>query len=263
MCTSLPMRLRRDHGLLGDGNVAGPSRNHDDLPFAVDSLVLRKRDRPREFVECGLAKLALYCAILLRRNPSRQHVVAGLRETREMAASCSDDLSRSDNFRHANSQRAMIVHIGEAKVFERKMAQPLYRFLGRTLPTHIVEQFLDGVGSHGAVLSCQLSVKQWSLDGRCEASDGRPNPCPPRTLTIAVTGASGFIFARRLLNTLDHNPHIAVDLIVSDGGLHVMAEELQICPRQCSQDCWDELRTNPPAKQFRHRRQRGQRLLPD
>ncbi len=48
-----------------------------------------------------------------------------------------------------------------------------------------------------------------------------------RNLTIAVTGASGSIFARHLLDALDRDDRVGtVNLIFSDSGLRVMAEEL-------------------------------------
>src|SRR5271165_7630227 len=54
----------------------------------------------------------------------------------------------------------------------------------------------------------------------------------PRTLTVAITGASGSIFARHLLDALERDDRVAtVNLIVSDSGLRVMAEELQIAGR--------------------------------
>jgi 4-hydroxy-3-polyprenylbenzoate decarboxylase len=54
----------------------------------------------------------------------------------------------------------------------------------------------------------------------------------PRTLTVAVTGASGSIFVRHLLDALDHDERVAtVNLILSDSGLRVMAQELQLSGR--------------------------------
>ena len=49
----------------------------------------------------------------------------------------------------------------------------------------------------------------------------------PRTLTVAVTGASGSIFVKHLLDALDRDDRVGtVNLIFSDSGLRVMAEEL-------------------------------------
>ena len=54
----------------------------------------------------------------------------------------------------------------------------------------------------------------------------------PQTLTVAVTGASGSIFPKHLLDTLDRDDRVGmVNLIVSDSGLRVMAEELGISGR--------------------------------
>ncbi|MFZ0914016.1 MAG: UbiX family flavin prenyltransferase [Candidatus Korobacteraceae bacterium] len=57
-------------------------------------------------------------------------------------------------------------------------------------------------------------------------------PTAPRTLTVAITGASGSIFARHLLDALDRDERVVtVNLILSDSGLRVMAEELQVSGR--------------------------------
>jgi flavin prenyltransferase len=54
----------------------------------------------------------------------------------------------------------------------------------------------------------------------------------PRTLTVAITGASGSIFAKHLLDALEHDQRVAtVNLIISDSGLRVMAEELEVSGR--------------------------------
>jgi len=53
-----------------------------------------------------------------------------------------------------------------------------------------------------------------------------------RTLTVAITGASGSIFAKHLLDALDRDERVAtVNLILSDSGLRVMAEELEVAGR--------------------------------
>jgi 4-hydroxy-3-polyprenylbenzoate decarboxylase len=52
---------------------------------------------------------------------------------------------------------------------------------------------------------------------------------PPRNLTIATTGASGAIFLRHFLRSVESDGRIdAVNLIASDSALRVLAEELEI-----------------------------------
>jgi flavin prenyltransferase len=52
---------------------------------------------------------------------------------------------------------------------------------------------------------------------------------PQRTLTIAATGASGALFTRALLRTLEKDARVkAANLIASDNALRVFAEELDI-----------------------------------
>ncbi len=54
------------------------------------------------------------------------------------------------------------------------------------------------------------------------------NPVP-RNLIVAVTGASGSIFGKHLLDALDRDDRVGtVNLIFSDSGLRVMAEELSV-----------------------------------
>jgi 4-hydroxy-3-polyprenylbenzoate decarboxylase len=53
-----------------------------------------------------------------------------------------------------------------------------------------------------------------------------------RNLTVAVTGASGSIFVKHLLDALDRDERVGtVNLIISDSGLRVMAEELDAAGR--------------------------------
>jgi len=53
-----------------------------------------------------------------------------------------------------------------------------------------------------------------------------------RALTVAVTGASGSIFVKHLLAALDRDDRVAtVNLVFSDSGLRVMAEELGVAGR--------------------------------
>ena len=62
---------------------------------------------------------------------------------------------------------------------------------------------------------------------------GMPEPSStPRNITVAITGASGSIFPKMLLDLFDRDERVdAVNLIVSDSGLRVMAEELEISGR--------------------------------
>jgi len=54
----------------------------------------------------------------------------------------------------------------------------------------------------------------------------------PRTITLAVTGASGSIFAREMLSALEADERVGrVNFITSDSGLRVMAEELGLSGR--------------------------------
>ena len=52
---------------------------------------------------------------------------------------------------------------------------------------------------------------------------------PPRNLTVATTGASGSIFLKHFMHAIQRDNRIeTVNFIASDGGLRVLAEELQL-----------------------------------
>jgi 4-hydroxy-3-polyprenylbenzoate decarboxylase len=54
----------------------------------------------------------------------------------------------------------------------------------------------------------------------------------PRNIVVAITGASGSIFPKTLLDLLERDERVsAINLIVSDSGLRVMAEELEVSGR--------------------------------
>ena len=59
-------------------------------------------------------------------------------------------------------------------------------------------------------------------------------------LTVAITGASGAIFARELLRALEADERVArVHFVASENSLRVMAEELGVRGvRICSRSCW-------------------------
>ena len=56
-----------------------------------------------------------------------------------------------------------------------------------------------------------------------------PLPLTPENLTVATTGASGSVFLKHFLLTVERDPRVkAVNFIASDSGLRVMVEELGV-----------------------------------
>jgi len=52
---------------------------------------------------------------------------------------------------------------------------------------------------------------------------------PPENLTVATTGASGSLFLKHFLLTVERDPRVkTVNFIASDSGLRVLAEELGV-----------------------------------
>jgi 4-hydroxy-3-polyprenylbenzoate decarboxylase len=71
------------------------------------------------------------------------------------------------------------------------------------------------------------TISRSALEGVSASSDPTP-----RTLVLAVTGASGSIFAVEMLRALELDPRIGrVHLVVSPSALRVLAEETGVSPR--------------------------------
>lgn len=69
-------------------------------------------------------------------------------------------------------------------------------------------------------------------------------------LTVAITGASGVVFARELLRTLETDKRVArVHFVASENSLRVIAEELGVSGRT---DLLDKLLGAAPAKTIQH-----------
>ena len=54
-----------------------------------------------------------------------------------------------DDFRHASTQRAVMIDLGEAKIFKRHVTQTCDRVVGRDFSlADILEKFADGCSVH-------------------------------------------------------------------------------------------------------------------
>ena len=86
----------------------------------------------------------------------------------------------------------------------------------------------------------------------------------PENLTIATTGASGSLFLKHFLLTVERDARVkTVNFIASDSGLRVLAEELGIEGRSelLRQIIGTSVGKNSASVEHRHRRQRGQRVV--
>lgn len=64
-----------------------------------------------------------------------------------------------------------------------------------------------------------------------EASSGSRDTRSTKEITLAVTGASGSIFAQRVLQMLEADARVAtINFIISNGGRYVLADELGLKP---------------------------------
>ncbi|MGA9717855.1 MAG: UbiX family flavin prenyltransferase [Acidobacteriaceae bacterium] len=72
-------------------------------------------------------------------------------------------------------------------------------------------------------------------------------------VTVAVTGASGAVLAQRLLHALEADQRVtAVDFVVSESALRVIAEELHLSGRN---ELVEKLLGGPPKKTHQHTEQ--------
>jgi len=92
---------------------------------------------------------------------------------------------------------------------------------------------MKSLGLRRKILGCPILAFGWPGWGKSEVSSMNTLPnSTSRILTLAITGASGSILPKHLLDALDRDHRVAtVNLIVSDSGLRVMAEELGVSGR--------------------------------
>jgi len=57
---------------------------------------------------------------------------------------------RQNDFGHTDAQRAVMIDLGEAEIFERQVSQAIDGGIGRELAlAHLLEEAANGVGVHG------------------------------------------------------------------------------------------------------------------
>ncbi|HEY6332122.1 MAG TPA: UbiX family flavin prenyltransferase [Blastocatellia bacterium] len=70
-----------------------------------------------------------------------------------------------------------------------------------------------------------------------------------KSITLGISGASGAIYAQRLLAYLDESPEVdQVNLIISGPGRRVISDELNIDPRSDTEHALEDMLGHKPAK---------------
>jgi hypothetical protein len=65
---------------------------------------------------------------------SRENIAAMFRQPREDSRKLCRSLALSENhFRHSGTQSAMVIDFSEAEIFKGKVAQTIYRLIGRKI----------------------------------------------------------------------------------------------------------------------------------
>src|SRR5258708_12339158 len=78
-----------------------------------------------------------------------------------------------DDFGHACTQSAMMIHLGESEIFERQMTQAFDGVIGRKFAAaDLIEKFTDGVGVHGGVRNQLASSRLAFAAYRCRPRGG-------------------------------------------------------------------------------------------
>src|SRR5579862_1988135 len=98
-------------------------------------FVLPQNDRSRHLAIFRRAYFLLNrCELLLIRTRG-QHVAAVLRQSRENLCHLRGGLPLAENHLwHARTQAAMVVHLGESKIFKWQMPQSIHRVIGSKFP---------------------------------------------------------------------------------------------------------------------------------
>src|SRR6516165_5917594 len=96
--------------------------------------VLSEGNSAREFMKLSAAEFTSYGFELFRRDARGENIVAVLSKAGEDRSEVGRSFARAeDDFRHTHAQRAVVIDVGEAQVFEGQVLQLLHRLIGREL----------------------------------------------------------------------------------------------------------------------------------
>src|SRR5205807_375984 len=114
--------------------------------------------------------LLLYCSELLLIGPRGQNVASVFSEPGENSCYVRGCLALSENdLRHAGAEGTMVIHFGEAEVFEGQVAQAVNRVVGRKFSAaDLVEKFADGFSVHRCTQHAALSTQHSAFSNRPE-----------------------------------------------------------------------------------------------
>ena len=151
-------------GLFGDRDVAGSRRYNSDGAFAIGvriALAAQSLAPVRDILRRALFSLLRQTVFYRRvwRGRCRRASPAAQKSAPLATGSCA--LRRITSGMPARST-AMMVHLGETKIFKGQMAQAVDGIVGREFAlAHLLEQFADGFGVHsgGAALSIGRTIE--------------------------------------------------------------------------------------------------------
>src|SRR5260370_11622219 len=105
---------------------------------------------------------------------------------------------------------------------------PVFAIMASLVVRYTPSLNVEMANQNSAVLTCLSRVPILSFRGRALAASWSTTlPLTPENLTVATTGASGSVFLKHFLLTVERDPRVkTVNFIASDSGLRVMAEEL-------------------------------------
>ncbi len=189
-------------GLFGDGNVAGAGRDDADDSLTRLKLFLAQGQGAGEFPVDGGRVLRLHGLGLLQGDAGGQHVVAALGQAvKDFGQMLGGFAGTKDHLRHAHAVGTVMIHLGKAEVLKKQVAQLQGGLVRRELSAaYLLQKRLQTVCIHGISLppaACRLRGKALGC--------GDAAPRQLRTITLAVTGASGSVFARHMLRALEED----------------------------------------------------------
>jgi hypothetical protein len=141
---------RGDHGFFGYGQIAGSGADHGDGSLAGNSGRLGERDGTCCLVELGAGFDGDDGFKHFASGASGENIAAGLGHAGEDGCYLRGGLASSENhLRHSGAEGAVMIDLGEAEIFKRKIAEAVKGFAdGGAALAYFVEQCFNAMAIH-------------------------------------------------------------------------------------------------------------------
>jgi hypothetical protein len=142
--------LRRDYRFFGDGDIGGAGGDNGNSSLSINRAIFAQQDATSELVVFGFRNAFADGGILRGLAAGSEDIAFMAREPRKDFGGLRGSFAAAENnFRESGAQGAMMIELGEAEIFKRKMAQAVERLVRRELAAaDLLQEFVYGGSIH-------------------------------------------------------------------------------------------------------------------